>query len=196
MLKKKKSKRIRFMKPDLLDNTYTLSSDIFKICEHFADKVFVTNKDEYAKRKQFNSSKIKNDILLGKLGEWGVYFMYLSKGRSNINTPDMSVYSHQKKSFDPDLYWGLFNLHIKSQSLDSATRYGDSWIFQAKDPLFGYSNEYDIIVGCRVAVDDNAKTATVEMLLEKPFKKLKFGDTKLLKFSENKKALYLKDNND
>lgn len=184
------------MKPDLSDRSYQLQSDIYKICEHFAERVLITNKDEYSKRKQFNLSKIKNDILLGKLAEWGVYFIYLSEGRININIPDMSIYSAQHKSFDADLHWGLYNLHIKSQSFESSNRYGDSWIFQAKDPLFEFSNEYDIVIGCRVFTDEINETARVEILLAKQFKTLVFGETKLSKFSGNKRALYLKDNDE
>jgi len=173
-------------------NKYLLDSDIIKLCDHFADRVISTNLDCYKKRKQFNYDKIKQDIFIGKLAEWGVFFIYLQRGRHNIIPPDMNVYSKKKKSFDPDMRWGLFNIHIKSQTYESASRYGDSWIFQAKDPLFEFSNEYDIIIGCRVAIGDSC--SEVEILLEKPFKNLVFGDTRLSKFAGDKKAIYLKDN--
>ena len=94
----------------------------------------------------------------------------------------MSVYSKKNKSFDPDLQWGLYNLHIKSQILESATRYGDSWVFQTKDPLFEYSNDYDIVIGCRVSIERDG--VCVDILLEKQFKKLKFGKPKLSKFGD------------
>lgn len=174
-------------------NSSILDFEIVKLCECFADRVITTNLDCYKKRNQFNYEKIKQDIFVGKLAEWGVFFTYLKRRRYNINPPDMQIYSRQKKSFDPDLRWGLYNLHIKSQTCESADRYGDSWIFQAKDPLFEFSNEYDIIVGCRVSISDQ-QSCLVEILLEKPFSNLIFGDTKLSKFSGNKKALYLKDN--
>lgn len=181
------------MNPDPLQTKYQLSYDIFIMCEAFADRVIETNKDEYARRKQSNLVKIKNDILIGKLAEWGVYFIYLCRGRY-LNTPDMQVYPKEHKSFDPDLRWGLYNLHIKSQTQESFMRYGDSWIFQAKDPLFEFSNDYDIVIGCRVSIDDFDRGAFVEIMLERQFKQIKFGETKLSKFSGNKKAIYLKDN--
>jgi hypothetical protein len=184
------------MKSEHFVNSYSLDSDIYRICEHFAERVLVTNKDEYSRRKQYNAEKIKKDILLGKLTEWGVYFIYLYRGRNNINTPDMSIYPKEYKSFESDLRWGLYKLHIKSQSFESAHRYGDSWIFQTKDPLFEFTSDYDIVIGCRVTVDDFNKNAFVEILLEKQFKKLVFKDTKLSKFKDNKKALYLRDNNE
>lgn len=174
--------------------SYHLSSDIIRICQNFSDLVVNTNVDEYAKRNQLNIEKIKQDIMIGKLAEWGVYFIYLDRGRKTISLPDMSVYSRRNKSFDPDLNWGLYKLHIKSQTSLSAKRYGDSWVFQSKDPLFEYSNEYDIVVGCRV--DFYTDGAYVKIELEKPFKKLVFGEPKLSKFENNKKVVYLKDNDE
>lgn len=174
-------------------DTYYLTSDIEVMCKFFADRVISTNIDQYKKRNQFNQDKIWKDIYYGKLAEWGVYFIYLKRGRKNIDPPDMKVYNAWQKSFDPDLKWGLFNLHIKSQTYDSSLKYGNSWIFQAKDPLFGYCDEYDIVIGCIVKVEE--KSVGVTILLEKPFKNIIFGETKLSKFSGDKKAMYLKDNN-
>lgn len=174
--------------------TYCLSSDIVKLCRNFSELSVNTNTDEYAKRKQFNIDKIKYDILIGKLAEWGVYFIYLDRGRSNINPPDMNIYNKNKKSFDADLRWGMYNLHVKSQDSTSANRYGDSWLFQSKDPLFEFNNEYDIVIGCRINIDNAG--ATVNIVIEKQFYKLKFSEPKLKKLIDNKKALYLKDNNE
>lgn len=181
-----------------MTSEYYIGRDIIKLCEIFADRVISTNKDQYGKRKQYNQSKIWNDIFYGKLAEWGVYFIYLDRGRKNIDPPDMKIYKARDKSFDADLKYGLFNLHIKSQTYESAYRYGDSWIFQAKDPLFESANEYDIVVGCRVSLDEPTsgfiEGALVEIKLEKAFHNLVIGKTKLTKFSDDKKAVYLKDN--
>ena len=175
---------------------YYLDPDIVKMCQHFADRVIDTNLQCYSKRRQLNADKIRQDIFIGKVAEWGVFFNYLKRGRTNIQPPDMRVYLAEDKSFDSDLRWGLFHLHVKSQTFESADRYGDSWIFQTKDPLFEFASGYDIVIGCRVTVDSFNENAFVEILLEKQFQKLTFGDTKLSKFSGNKKALYLKDNNE
>lgn len=172
--------------------TYYLSSDIIKMCQNFADLVVNTNVDEYSRRNQTDTEKIKQDILIGKLAEWGVYFIYLERGRKTVSVPDMSIYNRRNKSFDPDLNWGLYKLHIKSQSSISSQRYGSSWVFQSKDPLFDFCNEYDIVIGCRVDYEEDG--AVVKILLEKPFKNLNFGEPKLSKFGGNKKVVYLKDN--
>jgi hypothetical protein len=192
-LLKLKNKTIEPMKQPHSETEYYLGSDILTMCEVFADRVVRTNKDEYSRRYQTNLEKIKKDIVIGKLAEWGVYFIYLTRGRY-LNTPDMQIYPKEHKSFDPDLQWGLYNLHIKAQTYESFARYGDSWIFQAKDPLFEFSNDYDIVIGCRVSVDDLERGALVKIMLEKQFKSVKFGETKLSKFYGNKKAIYLKDN--
>ena len=174
-------------------NQYHIQGDIIKLCEHFADRVISTNKDCYKRRKQSNLHKIREDILIGKIAEWAVYFIYLERNRTNITPPDMQIYSVEDKSFDSDLRYGLYNLHIKAQTSKSADQYGDSWIFQAKDPLFEYPSEYDIIIGCNVSAD-MFSTYHVEILLEKPFQSLIFGEARLSKFGGNKKAVYLKDN--
>jgi hypothetical protein len=179
---------------------YYLSSDIIKLCEAFCNRVISTNMDEYSQRKQSDKAKVWNDIFYGKLAEWGVYFIYLERGRSNINPPDMNIYDFRKKSFDADLKYGLFNLHIKSQTYESAERYGDSWMFQAKDPLLDTAGDYDIMIGCRVALDqpseDSIEGALVQIKLEKKFRDLVIGEPRLSKFYGNKKTIYLKENNE
>lgn len=191
-------KRIDMKQEPSTDSGYYLSRDIVLLCEVFSSRVLHTNIDEYSKRSQKNVEKIWNDIFYGKLAEWGVYFIYLERGITNIDPPDMKIYNSWNKSFDPDLRYGLFNLHIKSQTFESAHRYGDSWIFQSKDPLFESSSEYDIMIGCRVTLDktngDFIEGAYIEIKLEKDFNSLAFGKTKLSKFSENKIAVYLEDN--
>ena len=176
-------------------NQYTLSSDIIFMCKCFADKVIDTNIDEYNNRKQFNRQKIWNDIFYGKLAEWGVYFIYLKRNRLSITTPDMKIYSGSYKSFDADLNWNLYKLHIKSQTKKSERNYGTSWIFQSNDPLFKKSKEYDIIIGCTVDFISEDQ-CVIDIKLESQFKKLIFAEPKLNKFEGNKKALYLKDNNE
>jgi hypothetical protein len=160
------------------------------MCNHFAEQSYLTNIDCYKYRKQTSPDKIQQDIATGKLAEWGVYFIYLNRDWRCITPPDMKVYPAEQKSFDADLRWSTFNLHVKSQTQESADRYGDSWIFQAKDPLFDNATEHDIIIGCRVKLD----SGDIKIRLEKPFNELVFGETKMSKFKDNKRAIYLKDN--
>lgn len=194
-------KNTEYTKPERSTvDSYYLSRDIVKMCEVFCSRVLHTNVDEYHRRKQSDLSKIWNDIFYGKLAEWGVYFIYLERGRNNLNPPDMTIYTAKQKSYDADLKYGLFNLHIKSQTYESAERYGDSWMFQCKDPLFELSSEYDIMVGCRVSIHEPSKNfiegAFVEIKLERQFNKLILSDPKLAKFHGIKKTVYLKENDE
>jgi len=174
-------------------NKFYLDQNITTLCNHFAERSFKSSLDEYARRKQINEHKIKNDIMLGKLAEFGVYFIYLERGRNNITTPDINVYNHTEKSFSPDLKWGLFNLHVKSQTLESANRYGNSWVFQSKDPVINQSNEYDIFIGTKI--EPHKEGYLVHIELEKQIQFLTFGPPKLQKFNANNKTcIYLKDN--
>lgn len=174
---------------------YYLESDTVKMCEHFAERSYKSSADMYAHRKQANEAKIKQDIMLGKLAEFGVYFIYLANGRTNITAPDLNIYPAKQKSFDPDLRWGLFNLHIKSQTIESANRYGDSWVFQSNDPAVKSPNEYDIFVGAGVTFDDYNNGCLINIKMERKLDELKFGAPKLAKFNANNKTcIYLKDN--
>lgn len=184
------------------DSIY-ISEDIVTICTHFAERSYKSSADMYASRKQVNESKIKQDIMLGKLAEFGVYFIYLANGRTNITAPDLNIYPAKQKSFDPDLRWGLFNLHIKSQTIESANRYGDSWVFQSNDPAVKSPNEYDIFVGTGITYSDFGNGShgerllqyRVDIKLERKLDELKFGTPKLAKFNANNKTcIYLKDN--
>lgn len=175
-----------------MNTGYVLPPEIYNMCKAFAEKVVDTNLDEYASRKQFDKQKIISDILIGKLAEWGVYFIYLEDNR-RLDPPDMKVYTADKKSYDADLRYGNYKLHIKSQTVESVRRYGHSWLFQTKDPLFVHSDEYDIIIGCTVCVYQDM-CVRVELEIEKTFSAIKFEKPKLAKFYGNKKAFYLKDN--
>lgn len=198
LLKKRKSLKELIVLDNLTpfySRTYILPREIYILCKHFAFKSYATNEDCYSKRGQSDTYKIIDDITVGKLAEWGVFFMYLQEGRHNISSPDMNIYSIRNKSYDPDLKWGLYRLHIKSQTFESSERYGSSWMFQAKDPLFAKADDCDIIIGCRVHLDNiNDDTCLVEIQLEKPFCQLVIGEPKLSKFVNGKKAIYLKDN--
>jgi hypothetical protein len=138
-----------------------------------------------------DTNKILNDITIGKLAEWGVYFIFLDQGRHTITTPDMKIYLAKQKSFECDLQEGIHRLHVKGQTIASSNAYGHSWMLQAKDPLFEKSDSNDIIIGCSVDWDEEA---VVTILLEERFENLKIGEPKMSKFVNGKKAIYLRDN--
>ena len=100
-------------------------------------------------------------IFEGKLAEWGVY-KYLILQNKNCTAPDINK--------------------------DSAKKYGLSWVFQSKDPMFKKADDNDICIFCLV-YDNN-----IEIILERPFKKLIFKDPKIPFLKGIKKVVYLEDN--
>jgi hypothetical protein len=161
------------------------------LCKHFAELVVNTNVYEYARRKQFNKSKIINDIFLGKLAEFGVYYILKQRGIFQVTPPDLRVYGKTLKSFDSDLQADGEFLHIKTQSKESSDRYGHSWVFQSNDPIVNNATPKDWFIGTSIYKPDDQWI--VDIQIEKPANQLIFNKPILDKFT-NKTCVYLKDN--
>jgi len=171
-------------------SSYILNSEIVQICKEFAEKCCPTNQNEYARRNQNNIEKIKKDIRIGKMGEFAVYYMMLKKEAKGITKPDLEIYENNKKSFDSDLKCGNYNFHIKSQCLESASKFGISWMFQKTDPLIKKASEYDYFIGTTVNEDSNK----IDIVLKKPVKDLIFGEPIVDILKKTKVCVYLKNN--
>jgi hypothetical protein len=171
-------------------SSYILTPEIIQICEEFAENCFPTNRIQYTKRNQTNPEKIKKDIRIGKMGEFAVYNLMLEKKVKNITKPDLKIYYEHNKSFDSDLKCDNYNLHVKSQCLESASRFGISWTFQKKDPIVIRPSIYDYFIG--TIVDE--KNKKIEIKLSKPVKNLIFGEPVLDILKKTKICVYLKDN--
>lgn len=164
-------------------------------CYQFADDVIGTNVTHYRRRNQYNPDVIKSQIIQGKIAEWGVYLIYKKNGYF-CTKPDMRIYKGRNKSYDPDLTMvigkgkkkELYYIHVKSQSEDSAEKYGFSWLFQKKDPLVQKPKEEDICVFCLVHNDFK-----VEILMEDYAANLNWAKPKLAYIQETKVAYYLGD---
>jgi hypothetical protein len=157
----------------------TLDDDIQRICSEFANKVVSTNIDKYAERNQTDIQKIINDIYVGKVAEYAVYKLLVSRGKS-VKEPDVEVYSAKKKSFSADLTDGTLQFHVKCMKKEAAERYGLSWSFQMEDPLIRRPNESDVLVLCEYDNDNIdikafIKANKVTSIYTKPFlKKLEY----------------------
>ena len=78
--------------------------------EEFAEACLESNVSQYAKRKQLNKGKIYNDIVTGKMGEFGVYLYLKSLGLSKVTKPDLVVYgakAHIIKEYIKDKKEGI-----------------------------------------------------------------------------------------
>lgn len=134
-----------------IEKRIEVTSEIKQQSKEFAENVIETNVNQYARRNQGNRAKIINDIMVGKVAEFAVYQYYKSMGL-DCTQPDTTVYEAKKKSFDADLIVSenldLKHIHVKSQLLSSAKRYGASWMFQKTDKLIEKPKEVDYIALC------------------------------------------------
>lgn len=110
-------------------DSYTISK-----CSEFAISRIRDSYNLYRFRGKSKYDKILSDIKTGAMGEWGVYYKLLSCGY-DASEPDMDIYSDKCKSYNCDLELGDVRIHVKSQSLDSCSRYGNSWLVQKSDPM-------------------------------------------------------------
>ena len=118
----------------------------YRICNQYARQELSSTLAQKNKRNQFNKEAMIHQTTTGKLAEWAVTLFFTDKP-CRISDPDMKVYTKYEKSFDADLKVDGIDLHVKSQSIESAKRFGTSWMFQYggkgnghKDPLLSYAN--------------------------------------------------------
>ena len=122
--------------------------DDYLKCVQFAHDSIETNLDAYARRNQKRIHKILNDIIIGKIAEFGVHKYLMTK--NHLNEPDLKVYNKNEKSFDADLKFLNYNIHVKSQSIEQSEKYGISWSFQKQDKLITDPDNNDVIFLCIV----------------------------------------------
>lgn len=111
---------------------FTISEDILNKCKEFAKLSVDSSADKYASRNQLDVEKIMKDIRNGKVGEEAVYSNLLDKF-PHLSKPDHQVYSKKDKSWSPDLKSNNISIAVKSQDIESALAYEDSWVFQHGD---------------------------------------------------------------
>lgn len=121
-------------------------------CAKFAHDSILTNVDEYSRRQQTNFTKIFQDIVSGKVSEFGIHKWLKEKKGIVTNPPDISIYNANDKSFEADLISKSYKFHIKSQTVEQSKIYSESWSFDVKDPLTYNPDNNDIIIFC--VIDD------------------------------------------
>jgi hypothetical protein len=161
-------------------------------CETFALQCAETNKDRYRSRGQMSIDKIVSDIFVGKAGECAVYLHKKSLG-IKCSKPDFLIYHGKKKSYAADLRIGEKLLHVKTQSQNSAEKYGISWILQVKegdqDKLFRHRSENDLAIFC-VMKSESVVTVLAEVSIVWLFDNNLVDEPKLKWFIGTKKAVY------
>lgn len=185
-----------------IDPIFLISQDILSKCTEFAKSSVDSSADKYARRNQFDVEKIIKDIRNGKAGEEAVYEK-VSAMFPDISKPDHEIYSKKDKSWSPDLIDETSGTHIavKSQDIESALAFEDSWVFQ-----YNNGKSYDCDTGIFKDKNDLHYVAFVSLNIPKrkglirAIVKVKWlHDKKLFKEMKkeslrgNKMAVYLED---
>ena len=183
-----KSIKIRLKKGDL------------KIAEQFAVDRINLSYGHYEKRGQTNYDKIVYDIKIGALGEIAIYRLLKRLG-IKTNEPDFTIYEKKKKSFDADFSDNNgFHYHCKSQSEESAEKYGLSHILQYGgnghghiDKLFKSRTNRDFLIPCLVLLSEEEVEIFGCFKVETLFKKDLIKMPKIKWLEQSKRAIYLDD---
>jgi hypothetical protein len=169
-----------------------LGKVVYNKCVRFANKRMEGSKSLYAYRGESNMSKMKEDIVIGTFGEFGVYDYMVSKNY-DCSDPDLKIYEKRKKSFDADLVSGEINIHIKSQGVSSAKRYGNSWLLQRSDSLVKNPSDKDLICFTSVNLDTREVIILGFIWAKDIVDNDRFAECKVWKYRTTKVALYFKD---
>jgi hypothetical protein len=167
-----------------------ISPEIVRACEEFAEKRAKSSEDLYRLRGEASYQKMKADIYTGALAEFAVY-EYLKSKNIKVSPPDLNIYEVRQKSFGADLKGETKNFHVKSQTVEAATKYGASWLFQNSDKILTLPSENEYLVFCLVegsVVDIQAIISNIELVEANLTKK-----PKIPKYATTKSAIYLQD---
>lgn len=153
----------------------------------------------YSYRGEKNMSKMEEDIIIGTLGEYAVYNYLKSKGYK-CSRPDLKIYEKKRKSFDADLKVSSMgfkpyvrHVHVKSQSLNSVKRYGQSWLFQKSDSLVANPEKSDIMIFTNVC-PTTWEVNIVGIVHPRLVTELGlWGECKVWSYRKTKVAIYLED---
>lgn len=144
----------------------------------------------YRSRGELSVAKIRKDITNGAIAEYAAY-EYLKSIGINTTAPDLAVYEGRRKSFSADLTAGGKTFHVKSQTKESADKYGLSWLFQEQDKIITLPGENSYLVLCLVdGTDVHIKAIINEVELSEAdvVSKPKIG-----RYAISKKAIYFAD---
>lgn len=153
----------------MFQTKFIITPDIYQRCSDFAKASVGTSSDKYARREQFDIDKIAKDIRNGKIGEEGVYNNLLAS-YPQLTPPDHNIYDKNNKSWDPDLKDLASNTRIgvKSQDVESAIHFGESWVFQ-----FRAGQKYDVDKGIFGEDDEQHYVAFVALNVPKRIGEIK-----------------------
>jgi len=166
--------------------TLFLSKTDQKVARSFATRRVNDNVELYEKRGGFK----KEDIIAGAMGELGVYRLLAEHG-IEVARPDFGIHDVRSKSYDSDLSDGIHHFHVKSQTLESKSRYGASWIMQRKDPIINKPKKLHYLVPCTVDIESGRVEIYGLYSIMSLIQQACISECKLEWFRKYKVAIYL-----
>lgn len=167
----------------------------YNLCNKYAKEELESTLAQKNRRNQFNKDAMIHQTTTGKIAEWAVTLLLSEKGEK-VSDPDMEIYTAYKKSFDADLNVDGHDLHVKSQSEESAERFGTSWMFQYngrghghRDPLLTYDN--GLVAFCVVSFKH--KAVRLEGICEFQNIRDKLREPVKQSLKNTKRCIYLED---
>ena len=160
----------------------------------FAEKSISTNIGMYASRNQPNIKKGINDNKIGKIGEEVVY-SYLKEIMPDITSPDYAIYKARGKSWEKDLrdIKSDVKVGVKTQTIESANKFGESWVFQNQDKGIhgdGKTENNNYIAFTLIDLDRKAGIIKAIVKVSWLHKNNLFMPMKLAYLQNNKQAVY------
>ena len=118
----------------IYNSKLAITPEILEKCDKFAQDSAPTNMSALSRRGQSNPEAIKRQIKSGKIAEVLVH-LEASKDFPKLSEPDFNIYTKKDKSWDPDLKdtASSVRLAVKSQEVEQALQYHESWVFQFND---------------------------------------------------------------
>ncbi|MBD2000944.1 hypothetical protein H6G00_30850 [Leptolyngbya sp. FACHB-541] len=181
-----RKKSMRFFKQPI---EVSVGHDVLERAKSFSEKVAPTvgTRGVYMDTNQSDLRKIRHDHYVSKVGEEAVKQILQQLGRT-IEGPDYEIYQGKQKSWDPDLWVDGVDLAVKTQTRESANKFGLSWTFQAsrqrRDPILDKPDAWV----CFVKFDPQKQQCCVYPPCQ--IKELEFGEPVLAKLKGTKKVVY------
>lgn len=113
--------------------------DLWSKCQTYAEREFSSTRSMRARRGQRNPERIKHQTAVGKMGEF-VSQAFLCGLGYDCTSPDCEVYDGKGKSWASDLFIGDHKVAVKTQDAVSASKFGQSWIFQKGGEGYGHTD--------------------------------------------------------
>lgn len=180
---------------------YKIEKEDLNQCIEFANQSVSTSVDKYSKRNQFDTAKIREDIIFGKLGEVYAHKFLIGK-LPTLSLPDFKIYEAKDKSWDTDLTDNSgVRISVKTQNLLSKISFGESWVFQYNNgKTFDSDTEVfhsidDKHFACFMAINYAARTIEPKAVISIDFLKKNslFKEMKKTNLIGNKVAVYYED---